>query len=174
GTKIALQKLAARGDVHDIERVGEKLEVGVLHGQTRGRRGSGTGHGRVFLQSASPRGGWGKHIWMTDPKREQIKCQSWPCVQPASTERRCEGDGGILLQNDKISEFEKDIFSGNWKSRASRYSWGKADHWLGIVNYSRGRRNSNPKRRSSPKRPNRRTLATIGGVSLGMRLEEAG
>ncbi len=57
GTEIALQKLAARGNVHDIERVGEKLEVGVFPGQTRGRRGSGTGHGRVFLQSASPRGG---------------------------------------------------------------------------------------------------------------------
>src|SRR5208337_1720324 len=82
GAEIALQKLAARGNVHDIERVGEELEVGVFRGQTRGRRGSGTGHGRVFLQSASPRGGWGKHIWMTDLKREQIKCQSRQFVQP--------------------------------------------------------------------------------------------
>ena len=72
GAKIALQELTARGNVHDVERVRKELEVGIFHGQTRGCRGSGTGHGRVFLQSASPRGGWGKHIWMTDPKREQI------------------------------------------------------------------------------------------------------
>jgi hypothetical protein len=37
-------------------------------------------------------------------------CQSGPCAQPASTERRGEGDGGILLQNDKISEFLNDVF----------------------------------------------------------------
>jgi hypothetical protein len=41
-------------------------------------------------------------------------------------------------------------------------------------NYSRGCKNSNPNRRISPKKSNRRTLATIGGVSLGMRLEAAG
>jgi len=110
GAKIALQELTARGNVHDVERVREELEVGVFHGQTRGRWGSGTGHVRVFLQSASPRGGWGKHIWMTDPKREQIKCQSRPCVQPASTERRCQGDVGILLQNEEISEIPEGTF----------------------------------------------------------------
>ena len=44
----------------------------------------------------------------------------------------------------------------------------------GIGNYSRGCRNSNPNRRISPRLSTRRTLATIGGVSLGRRLEEAG
>jgi hypothetical protein len=38
--------------------------------------------------------------------------------------------------------------------------------------YSRGRRNSNPKTRTSPKTSCRRTLAMMGGVSLGTRLEE--
>jgi hypothetical protein len=40
--------------------------------------------------------------------------------------------------------------------------------------YSIARRNSNPKRRISPAASWRNTLAVIGGVSLGTRLEAAG
>ena len=40
--------------------------------------------------------------------------------------------------------------------------------------YSSGRRNSNAKRRISPADSCRKTLAVIGGVSLGTKLEEAG
>jgi hypothetical protein len=40
--------------------------------------------------------------------------------------------------------------------------------------YSRGRMNSRPKRRISPADSCRKTLATIGGVSLGTKLEVAG
>jgi hypothetical protein len=43
-----------------------------------------------------------------------------------------------------------------------------------IGSYSSGRRNSNPNRRTSPKMSCRLTLAMMGGVSLGTRLEEAG
>ena len=38
--------------------------------------------------------------------------------------------------------------------------------------YSRGRRNSNQKTRTSPRTSCRRTLAMMGGVSLGTRLEK--
>src|SRR5437899_11860957 len=44
----------------------------------------------------------------------------------------------------------------------------------GYPDYSRGRRNSKPKRRISPADSWRKTLATIGGVSLGTKLEDAG
>jgi hypothetical protein len=40
--------------------------------------------------------------------------------------------------------------------------------------YSSGRTNSKPNRRISPAESWRKTLAMIGGVSLGTRLEEAG
>lgn len=96
------------------------------------------------------------------------------CVQPASTERRCAGDAGILLRNDKISEILEAFLLAKQTPKTGTYNATKVKSSRGTGNYSRGCRNSNPNRRISPKMSNRRTLATIGGVSLGMRLEEAG
>src|SRR5271165_1137288 len=44
--------------------------------------------------------------------------------------------------------------------------------WTLYYRYSRGRRNSSPKILISPSTVCRRTLAVIGGVSLGTKLEE--
>ena len=77
------------------------------------------------------------------------------------TKRRDKRDRGSLFltrQKLKTGPYNR---MGVWSSR-------------GTGNYSRGCRNSNPNRRSSPKWSNRRTLAAMGGVSLGIRLEEAG
>ena len=37
GAEVSLQKLASRRNIHAVERVSEKLEVGVFNGQARGR-----------------------------------------------------------------------------------------------------------------------------------------
>jgi hypothetical protein len=73
----------------------------------------------------------------------------------------------MLLQNDEISE-----------CIVRRIELEKVN--LVVVpgrvadNYSIGRRNSNPKTRKSPKSCWRRTLAVIGGVSLGTMLDDEG
>src|SRR6267143_3077109 len=77
--------------------------------------------------------------------------------------------GGILLQ------------IGEWVKTSQilhRIVAGMSHNYPGLPNrsktYSIARRNSNPKRRISPTVSWRKTLAAIGGVSLGIRLGEAG
>jgi hypothetical protein len=86
---------------------------------------------------------------------------------------RSGGDGVILLQ---IKEMCEQLLT------QERESAGKLGMPLihkpkngvrKVQNYSSGRRNSNPNRRNSPMASCHLTLAAIGGVSLGMRLEEA-
>jgi hypothetical protein len=67
-------------------------------------------------------------------------------------------DGGMLLQIWQICERENGV-----------------EHFPSagpIFDYSRGRRNSRPKTRISPKISWRRTRAVMGGVSFGTKLEE--
>src|SRR5215475_3030699 len=85
--KISLKKLAARGNIHLLERVYKQLEIGIFHRQTRGRRGSGTGHDWVFPKICLPRGVWGGaylNRWLSN---EQAKCQSISASLPVHLTR---------------------------------------------------------------------------------------
>jgi hypothetical protein len=56
-TEISLKKLAARGQIEALERIGKQLEIGILNRQARGRRGAGAGHIRYRPNLClSPRG----------------------------------------------------------------------------------------------------------------------
>ena len=74
--------------------------------------------------------------------------------------------GGILLRKNGL---EKEKMEVEGLAECNKNTQRKA---LGA--YSKGRRNSNPNRRVSPRFSWRNTLAIIGGVSLGTKLEEAG
>jgi len=84
------------------------------------------------------------------------------------------GDSAILLQSTEIWEFEVRNCSKNQPAGSRRKRAILRRGQYGIENYSRGRRNSSPNSRTSPKMSCRLTRAMIGGVSLGTRLEEAG
>ena len=80
----------------------------------------------------------------------------------------------MLLQNREMCEFEVRNREKDNQNKTGPRGLGFEGYCGGIGNYSRGRRNSKPNRRTSPKMSCRFTLAMIGGVSLGTRLEEAG
>lgn len=80
-----------------------------------------------------------------------------------------DGDGCILLQKGRISERDVGWPAGTQLTCTGRF---ERSTLQGTGNYSSGRRNSSPKMRMSPKTSWRRTLAMIGGVSAGTRLED--
>src|SRR5215470_17356344 len=59
GVKKTLEELSARRKIKTFERIRKQLEIRILDGRARGRRGAGAGHDRYNLTSAYPRGVWG-------------------------------------------------------------------------------------------------------------------
>jgi len=106
---------------------------------------------------------------------EQARVHSyWTPTIPVGN-RASSKFAGILLQMQGIGYrkvgYEESLAVPRNKITREEVERGRRE---GLRIYSRERRNSNPKRRISPIDSWRKTLATMGGVSLGMRLEEAG
>jgi hypothetical protein len=73
------------------------------------------------------------------------------------------------LGQEKVQFGDRDGFLGNIFTQVKSIK-----HGAPRKTYSSGRRNSKPNKRISPTVFWRKTLAVMGGVSLGTRLEEAG
>ena len=142
-------------------------------GKRGGAGAPGLGISGIDLTSAYPRGGWGKrfkfstYLWSnqesirTGPR--QIHLGSLPPEMRGYpiTKAGDEGTKKCVAQDGSSAGYQ------NYPNEKQ-----VRQEIAGI--YSSGRMNSKPKSRISPADSCRKTFATIGGVSLGTRLEEAG
>jgi hypothetical protein len=78
--EVALKKLTARGNIHLLERVSKQLEIRVFERQTRGLEGSG--HIRIYPQSASHAGVGGGHCQMAHRETSKLDANLQTAINP--------------------------------------------------------------------------------------------
>jgi len=142
-------------------------------GKRGGARAPGLGITGIDLTSAYPRGVWGKrfkfctYMWSNQESILTGPSQVHLGILPPEMRAYRITKAGYGVR--KSAAHMKGRVLCNKTTRVKRR---RRQEIAGI--YSSVRRNSRPKRRISPADSCRKTLATIGGVSLGTRLEEAG
>ena len=141
--EIPLQELAARRLIKSIERVHKQLEIGILNRQARGRRGAGAGHSRYSPYLCLPRGVWGKQVKIRlfrGSNQESIRTR--PGMPPP--------EKNLLRRRYPITKAQLWVKTKDSADQPILWHFCPAitAHLGGV--YSRGWRNSRPKRRESP------------------------